>query len=199
MIYQLSPPRSGSTLMWQILNELYGGEVIKTHKKVLDVNAIVFSSVRDFRDACISYMRVSNVDIHNLNKDVIDKFGGRYLKAIRNFDSTFNRLNHKYLIKYEDFYNDYDKLFDLIEIGLEIKVDSKRRDNIKQKFSFDANMKVSKKFDKFANEWDKKTKIHGKHLDKGEVGIWKLFIKENLKKYYNNLFEFELKKYGYKD
>lgn len=198
MIYQFSPPRCGSTLMWQILNKCYEGEVIKTHDWVYDNKSIVFCSIRDFRDSFLSYMRVSSVNLSKLNKDKIDTFANVYLKFIQGFDEALSVLDNYTLLKYEDFTNNYNIIFDAIEKKLNKSITQENRKVISEKFSFDSNMKIAKKFKFFHKDWDKKTKIHGKHLHKGEVGGWLNTIPKNLQGYYSSKFTKYIKKYGYK-
>lgn len=199
MIYQLSPPRCGSTLMWQCLNEIYKGEVVKSHGEKINAPAKVFCSVRDFRDSFLSYMRVNEVNIKNINKTLIDKYFPHYKRKIEIFNKVYSKLDNKYLLKYEDFYSNFEILFDFIAKGLDKKISENLRITLSKKYSFKSNMQVSKKFTTFKGKFDKATKIHGKHLHKGSVGGWKNYIPKHLHEYYSKLFNKYLKMYGYTD
>ena len=98
-------------------------------------------------------------------------------------------------LKYENFYNNYDFIFNNIETYFNIKIHLEDRQRIKKKYNVEVVFNFTKQFQEFS-EGDKSTNFHGSHISnsKGLLNSHKdLFNKEQIK-----LIERELDKYQIK-
>lgn len=174
-IVQFSPGRSGSTLVWNILKELFENENIhKCHRIKYDVNQKIVSTVRDPRDILASRLLIGNNEINEViikkNLDEMKRYGFDDLIKIKNKSNVL-------ILKYELFYNNYDYIFDELEQFFGITISLEKRNEIKQKFEIKEVMKISSKLGSF-KKYDKDTHIHGKHISeyKGKPNNWKNII-----------------------
>lgn len=174
-IIQLSPPRTGSTKLWNVLRMAYPDrQVIKSHGHVpYDVGGVkLVMSIRNPLDAITSSIKryeESDFDIHKH----IDEFKSNGLSQLNNYISNDIGL----VMRYEDFIFDWEYLFEKLEeyIG---PIDSELKEHIIEETSIERTKNVAKEFDTF-NSYDSVTHIHGKHISDtdGAVGSFKDFLK----------------------
>ena len=206
-IYQISIIRSGSTLVYQILCDLFPNrKVVKQHHfpKIPHLDFPVVSTYRDPRDILVSTWRTfilsrNGKSIRNImtKKDIDDtvKFLDPY---IINFNKGKERFSESVLwLKYEDFYKDTDVIFNAMEKYFSTTIPNKKRENIKANCSIDKNRKRSKSFKNFVEYDYLKTEIHGDHIFKGEIGGWKAVVPDDLHDMVNDKFKNDLKLWGY--
>ena len=73
-----------------------------------------------------------NIQIKTVLKNILGRdFPIKEHDANNKFVSQNNNI---YLVKYEEFYNDFDKIFDLIEKTCELKISNETKNEIKVKF-----------------------------------------------------------------
>ena len=176
----VSAPRSGSVFLMQIF-KILSANVHTSHRYMPGANVIVF---RDFRDSALSLYRVHNNrhgkrlkndfiidDARVLNK-IIQEYE-MYTKMIEQFVGA----DHKALYFVYEFDikskngNKYETIFSKIENYFNTTISESKRQLIKESTNFDINLKRSQQFHSWGG-WDKNG-IHGKHLHKGDLNLWK--------------------------
>lgn len=117
-IIQFSPGRSGSTLIWNILKEFYPN-VLKVHNLRYSPNAKFISTIRDPRDILKSRLLIYEKPITHENIDIeinlMIKHGLQDLLIIKGKTNVL-------VLKYENFWNNYDYIFDHLEQFLNINI-----------------------------------------------------------------------------
>jgi len=175
-------PRSGSTLVWQILRSILGSRVIKSHPGSWkpEEGYFIVGSIRHPYDIAGSRFR---------SRIVGDKGDGSQetvvgtLKGLRqelvgmktNFDilrDLMGRYPHV-ILRYEEFFNNFDVIFDMIQDQFGIAVPLPLRRSLKQKHSFEANR--GRSFNHNPKEWSE-YRINRSHTAVGVPGAWKAII-----------------------
>tara|TARA_Y100000816_G_scaffold245360_1_gene193331 strand:+ start:405 stop:995 length:591 start_codon:yes stop_codon:yes gene_type:complete len=179
MLIQFSPIRSGSTLVFNILQFL-GKKSNKEHDKYVfkNDNKYIVTIRHPYNSIISSIMRYDKeINIKNI-KEQIRKYleqGGNHIA-----NKDLNSSNHCILI-YEKFYNDLDYILDEFELFFNEKYEDDIRNEIKIKFSIENVKKITEKYNTFA-EYDSLTNWHGKHIScyNGETDFNNLLNKEEL-------------------
>jgi len=170
-------PRSGSTLVWQILQAVFPGQKIpKTHPGMWEANeSIVVVSIRNPYDITASLLRV------RLNREGRKKPNWRDIKTVlRRNAQSFNCLKdvllgpHAPILRYEDFYNDYSLIYIMIERMFDVVVSFRDRKKINGRFSLARNRSRAGALKDF-NEIDK-DQIHGNHIGHVTPGYWVTYL-----------------------
>ncbi len=197
-------PRSGSTLLWNILKDVLKTKVIvkSHHYNYLMKNMLIIGSYRDIRDSLLSYWKVNTrreiMSLEDFKDTKLEKHWDKLIYTLIKLKSMSQKNNNVYLIKYEVFYNDFDKIFDLIEEVFELKIPNKTKDEIKIKYSLNNVKKLieKKKLNTF-KQVDKNTKFHGNHINNGSIDDYKLYMKKELQEYLYKKYQNKLKILGY--
>ena len=166
-IIQFGMIRSGSTLIYNILKELFPHyKIIKTHRyqenwKDTFFKIPIVCTYRDPLDIiCSSIKRYDQLPSNEVIENHIDILKAYGFKDFINLDKKYkNKLN----LKYENFYNNFNYIFDELEEFLNIQIANNLRLEIENKLSVKKVKEKIKKFKAF-NEYDKDTRLHGKHI-----------------------------------
>jgi len=216
-ILQYGIPRSGTTVIWQILHEIFPKyDVIKTHSfKNLKCKAVI--TVRDFRDVLVSQFmtdreKKNKMQCLDLNKKlfkskeitspifskiIIKKYSIRIEKEEKTLQKYIDIYGNNCLcLRYEKFFENFKYIFDNLENFFNISIKNKQQELIKYKCNLKNNKRVSDMLEDF-NQWDINTLIHGHHIINGVPGNWKKVIPKNLHVYLNNNLYKPLKKWSY--
>jgi hypothetical protein len=176
-------PRSGSTLVWQIMRDVMPElDVLKTHPDVwYGDGSIVVPSIRDPRDVAASLLRVR---LSRENRDEIND--DDVFTVINRTSISFNRLKdifvrpHTPILRYEQFYQNYDIIYDLIEDNLKVPVEPFMRKILTDRFNIKAN---KERADELGNFYDvDQDNIHGDHIGHIMPGYWVDYIPEEYHK-----------------
>jgi|ETNmetMinimDraft_9_1059917.scaffolds.fasta_scaffold07523_3 hypothetical protein len=218
-------PRSGSTLVRNILNTIFDGHIkIQNHQfcPIGNKDKIV-ATYRDFRDCTISKWRI---DPNMRNEDINDYLGKITFEEIKDVASIIRSNVNKHLnryvqmsgeitvypmareerpnhfeilyLKYEDFYNNFNFLFDKFETFLDIKISKKVKEFICNEWNIDkVKEDYSDNLEGGFSGLDIDSHFHGGHIYKGKVGTWRDFIVPSDHEKLSKFFEKELKKWGY--
>lgn len=197
-VIQFSPGRSGSTLVWNILKLVLNDNNIRKSHSLSKINSSdrIVSTIRDPRDMLKSRLTIydrdyKNIDDINTEIDAMIKYG---------MNDLFKYYSHKnvLVLRYELFWNNFDNVFDNLEIFLGIKIDSQKREQIVSQCNVHEMRKISLLHDTF-NEFDKKTHIHGKHISNslGRPDTWSQVIPAEFHDHVNRRLEKYLHKFGY--
>ena len=172
-IVQYSPPRTGSTLLFNILlflfeekshyttpMDLQNRKVIKSHFLLKETNQKTYyiTSIRHPYDIITSRLRKKNSRcVHN----------GDIQRVVRDFQRV-NALQQTkknlLILKYENFYNNYNYLFDEIEKVFNITISDEDKTKLHTLFSLSSMKKLSAQFEDFST-YDAGVQIHGNHIN----------------------------------
>ena len=189
-------PRSGSTLVYQLISEIYPEGVAKTHRYCSQrVKTVV--SFRDFRDVVVSLWRRSNPANRGrqMSDADVDKFAALCQDRVKELDQYFGRGGICPL-RYEDFVNNPAVIFAAIEKAFGITVSPKKVQELVNQYSLEKNREVSRRLGGF-KDVDPATQIHGNHIHRGEVGAWRQFVKGRTAERLEYLLRAPLFRYGY--
>jgi|TARA_R110001583_G_scaffold25188_6_gene91339 hypothetical protein len=184
-------PRSGSTVVWQIMDEVFPDEVVRSHE-FYDVCPLLYDfkkiicCVRHPYDVYSSLLRTSS------SRDVaaIEKEFSVYMGEIKKWlllqhlkvsvPAMVNDVPDILYIKYEDYYGqDLKRVKSILEY-LCVDIDNIRQNEIAQKFSVDKNEERAATLSDFS-EVDKKTQIHGNHIGAARGAIFSSSLNEENK------------------
>jgi len=113
-IIQFSPPRTGSTLVWNAIR-LFGIKAEKTHKFDLlqksDTSRIVSTIRNPYDMVCSSIHRYRKPVSEDIVRETIQMF------ETYNFNTLLELKDHKdaLILKYENFYDNFDYLLEELE------------------------------------------------------------------------------------
>jgi len=198
-IIQFGMIRSGSTLIYNILKEIFPNySVIKTHQYPSKWSLIKRTPlVCTFRDPldiiCSSIKRYEKTP----NRITIDQqINELKIFGFDDFIKLEKKYNNKLNLRYKDFYNNQDFIFDKLENFFNIHISDKLRDEIKYKFSI---KKVKEKISQLKNfeEMDNNTQFHGLHVSNtdGKTESFKNFFQDEDINYLKDIFKEFREKY----
>jgi len=189
-------PRSGSTLIYQLVSAIYPKGVAKTHRYCPHrVKTTV--SFRDFRDVAVSLWRRSNptkVD-RQMTVEEVEKFGGTCRERIEELDRYFERGGICPL-RYEDFAPNASLVFSALEKSFGITVAPEKASQLIAEFSLEKNAAIAEKLGSF-KQIDPASQIHGNHIFRGEVGGWRQFVTGGAAERLEEMLAEPLGRYGY--
>ena len=166
-IKQFGLIRSGSTLIYNILKKLFPDYTIdKTHTlnwKEFFFNHPIVCTYRDPLDIICS-----TIKIKSSNKLVTRELIDEHIKLLqRNGFADFIELEktnkNKLILKYENFYNNFDYIFNEFEDFFNIQIANNVRSKIEEELSIQIVKNKISKFKTF-KEYDTNTHWHGNHI-----------------------------------
>lgn len=171
-------PRSGSTFIWQLLNDLFpDGGVVKTHDW-LDVAADVpvVATIRDWRDCIVSHWRMGKPeDAQMSGQEVLD-----WVATCRRWVCIweyYHNLRHLQVIQYDMlvFYAMDHAVWPKIEAAIGTSVAPEQRRQLERAHSLERNREVAATV---AEGFDPDTLIHRDHVHEGGTGAWSRFMSD---------------------
>lgn len=173
-IIQFSPPRTGSTLLWNVLRHVVPQRrVLKTHnliaKYLKESNEVkIIISVRDPVDSISSSIqRYSQVPTHDVVVDHIKRFECHGIWQVLEVKDYSNVT----ILRYEDFAFDWAYLFESLETSLGCVINQDVQRFCVSNYRLERVAKKANELGDFGNI-DSKDQIHGKHISdfRGRVG-----------------------------
>lgn len=175
-IIQFGPPRSGSTLVYNLLKELFPGKTIeKTHvynDKDAHLPAVVtYRHPLDSIASSLQRYKLAPTD-ENIEKQIAElaNFGMWRVPEIMNSQQVL-------LLRYESFVGNYDVIFDGIERHFDIVVPPDRRRLLFERYSLSA---IAERVSTMASfrEVEPETHWHGDHIspNEGRPDYYKEFL-----------------------
>jgi len=177
-------PRSGSTLVWQMVQEV--SSPISVHKVhpaswEVDQEALVFISIRDPRDVISSLLRVKlsregrtgEQPTEEDLKNVLHHSEQSWLGL-----ADLREVSQKVVLRYEHFYDDYNVIWDAIWAMLGIRPAANSRELIESQYNLLANIQRAQELKDF-NEVDE-ANVHGDHIAQPIPGGWRKGIPGHL-------------------
>jgi len=189
-------PRSGSTLIYQIVSSLYQEGVAKVHR-YSDLPVKTVASYRDFRDVVVSRWRVGDPQnrFRKMTGSEVEMFANRILGQVKELDRYAERPD-VCLLRYEEFFRKPELIFSALQSRFGIVVPPAQQNRLIKKFSLAANRRIAERLKTF-QDVDPKTEIHGQHIYRGEVGGWREFVDDQGAGRLQQLFKPALVRYGY--
>ena len=199
-------PRSGSTLLRNILNTIFDGNIAVQQHDFFKTDNKVFCAYRDFRDSTVSQWRIQRGGFSNeKNKQVVDfnvvehnagRIKSQVHENLNKFKSYYD-TSQIYFACYESYFDNFDTVLDDIERFLDINIKSELRDFIKTTWHRDNVKRIYS--DAIPKFWgmDRRTEIHGQHIYKGLPETWKELLTTPAQADITNFFTNELKEWGY--
>tara|TARA_R100000234_G_C4969011_1_gene165288 strand:- start:211 stop:894 length:684 start_codon:yes stop_codon:yes gene_type:complete len=204
LVYSI--PRTGSTLIWQCLNNIYT-KVLKSHKDqiwdyssgfkmhiqkpkiILDYSCPCIISERDNVDTFLSWYKF----INNFNLELFkekcahDNFLDVARKTILDFQRYLKDLEEVKLyykgpilvLQYEKFWNNYDYIFCEFERFLKITLSTEVKNRIRNTTNRKTNMLIQNQM-KSTYDHDEKTHIHGNHISFANPGYSEKILNEKV-------------------
>jgi hypothetical protein len=195
-------PRSGSTLIYQVLCQLFPAQdVIKAHHFLYAQNLTrVVMCSRDLRDVLISQWRVAQdlsgqqfiekqvktaespqspekATLRSMTDEEVRYGAQQVLKQIEGSFKQYLEVDPSCVIKlaYEQFFENFHYLFRELEKFFNISIDLDTRARIEKTCNLAANRSRADQLHGF-KEFDPNTQIHGKHIHSGVTEFWKNFL-----------------------
>jgi ribosome-associated translation inhibitor RaiA len=185
-IILFSPIRTGSTLVYNILRELFpSNRTIKMHH-YLNIFTEKHKIIVTYRNPVASYVShlLRYMDSTEITKEKIDEYFKEYTD--NGWEHLFKAKNQKHilLLKYEDFYNNFDVIFDKLEKYMKVIITNESRNLLKKKYSRKSVKQFQSQYNGFS-QYDKVTHIHGNHISKfnGETEYYKQILSDDLQQY----------------
>lgn len=178
-----SPGRCGSTLISQILRDLFGYEnVVATDMLIGEHHdRRVVITHRDFRQALVSHWRVRCIQDDGTleegrkmtRKEVLE-----YIYKTRRLcgfmDKNADDNPHALIMAYDKFYNNYEYIYDEFEKYFDIELPREERDRLTAEYSLEKNKERASKMTGFSKYDD--SMIHGRHIYKDGKSSWKDYL-----------------------
>ena len=199
-IIQFSPPRSGSTLVTNILKEIFPSKtILKTH--VCNEEISQYPVVVTYRHPldCIA-SSIQAYELSPTDSVIEDKILGfeRYgIWEILKIKNSSNVL----MLQYEIFFNNFEVIYSGIEDFFNINIPLDKKNEITQKY--DVN-KIKTFIDKAGlssfQEYDNSSLWHGNHISKyqGKPGYYKDFFTREQIEYLKSIYHQYLLELSYK-
>jgi hypothetical protein len=209
-VFLSTPPRTGSTLVYNVLRFLFENNphflweenalniVVKRHETNHIRNDVKYvSTIRDPIEACFSHYRVlcsRNNKIMPL--EVLDEIIQFQVACINFTDQLLENKIDVLVLKYEDFVDNFDFLFDRIEDSFQIEISDEDKIFLSKALS---KKNVRLNVEKFSNfeEFDQFNLFHGAHIDLDEFSEeYKNYVKMEIERKFSKYIDI-CKKWGY--
>lgn len=215
-ILQYAVPRSGSTLIYQILLQLFDEKDIKYSHDFFEMkDRYLIMTRRDFRDLLVSHWRIWNGKFDDnrqlINIPTYDEIKGEIntikhkIQVMEEYDKFYKGYNKTLIFNYEEFYGNYKFIFEKLESFLGIKISKEKRKDIIKKTCLKTKIKQQSEMkiihtERIFDNWEDNKDIHVNHIHPSiepKPGYWKKVIPKELHSMVNYGLEDELKKWGY--
>jgi hypothetical protein len=200
-VIQFGIPRTGSTLVYRVLQEIFGN-VEKCHmsqvKPYLNKNINIVVSVRHPIDSFLSYIRVVDFPYASQKPDITMSLVKKYLpRRIEEHDqltTILSRRNKNYtlVLKYERFYNDIKYMCDIICDFFNVQP-TNIIDIIKT-CNLESTVKLQETMSSF-KEHDSRSNIHGNHIKTPEPHSIYEATNPNVIAYLENIFKKQIEEW----
>lgn len=182
-IFQISPPRTGSTLIFNILQYLFedtlamhytnrNKRVYKGHgsSSIRDDNIYFVSTIRNPLDALASWVCANEKLDDNRRAIVNERKLMGHARFILSHYNSFYRLSKSLpsdkilILKYEIFDKNFEYVYSELENFFHISIDSQTRESINKYFNKDAMKSLASEYQSY-NNYHPYIGIHGKHIN----------------------------------
>ena len=178
-IIQFSPIRSGSTLIYNLLRETYPNSLIVKQHNITEELCAQLKVVVSFRnpiDSLASSFKRYKLPVTKDNiKRQIDELKKNGLDDLVSVFENPNILK----LKYESFYDNFDVIFNEMELYFGVPISNAHRDEMKKKYHVSNLISIINKYNSFG-KYDEITYLHGNHISesKGKPNSFTSFFEE---------------------
>ena len=168
-IIQFGPIRSGSTLVFNILREVFPDQHIqKTHtlKGIYLKRPMVITYRHPLDSIASSIQRYGLTPTDEIVAQQIQEFNSNGFSDLVKIKDPTKVL----MLRYEDFRYDLDVVFNGIESFFDIKITDKKRDDLSKFYNIESVKKMTESKKTFSDH-DRITHWHGKHVSKYNGGV----------------------------
>ncbi len=180
-IYLNTPPRTGSTLVYNVLRFLFENDdhkpwdgnfwnlIVKSHgDPFLRSDVIYITTIRDPVEACLSQYRVyCSQKKKILPIEVLYQIVHEQLRSFKHLEKLVSNKMRLIILEYEEIVDDLRFLFSILESKFNITIDPRDKDFLQRALSKENVIKNAEKMGAFASV-DDFSLIHGSHIDRGE-------------------------------
>lgn len=210
VVVQYGFPGSGSTFVWQVLNDIFP-DTRKTHICPPRLaNYRVVATIRDFRDVLCTYFTRADLPISRDSIAFISsKLGATAIKDLYRVRDTWDGDAIVWL-RYEDVVGNFDRLFESLEAFFGIEISPDVRERCRRQYSIDANAERMRRAEALCDRtraqgwldprWKQYTVhgINGLHITgSGAVGKWRTMIPVELHDHLDECLRAPLETFGY--
>jgi hypothetical protein len=196
-IIQFGPPRSGTTLVYNILKDIFPKKSVETRhyyrNKDRKFNTVV--TYRNPLDSIVSSILRYKIDPSDdvLKKQILE-FEKNGIWTVLEIKNNKNVL----MLKYEDFVNNYENIYNKLEFFFNINISSSTRSLITSRYNIKSTEKIISRMESY-KEIDKETLFHGNHINinKGKPNYYKKFLNTKQIIYLKNVYKEYLSVFGY--
>lgn len=174
---QYSPPRTGSTLIYNILQYLFEdrsfatigppARVQKGHTPPYHSNSVIISTIRHPIQAYASAWKA-------VIKPSLEDLAFSYCL----FMEFCQKNPYITVLKYESFMKDWNVIFDGIELAFSITIPEEEKLRLEELFSLENMKKIAERYNNFST-YDDFTHIHGNHITNENDVSWKEILPEH--------------------
>ena len=161
-IIQLSPVRTGSTLVYNLLRGvLEGKKIVKKHRYRIAYGRLpIVATVRDPFDAIASVIRLNKLGTDRAGveqaADIFLKNGAADIVKIKDKPNVL-------ILQYERFIEDFGYVFSELEAFFDFIIPDARKQQLALEFNLDNTRKIAGRQKRFG-DYDSVTLIHGDHI-----------------------------------
>jgi hypothetical protein len=196
-IIQFSPPRSGSTLIFNILREVFPTKDIrKQHNYKYNISQcpVVISYRHPLDCIASSIQRYGLSPTDEVIKNQIVEFEKNGISDILKVKNKQNVL----MIRYEEFVNDFDNIYNSIDDFFGTEISFEKRRVLTNRYQIENIEKIVESKNTFT-EYDEITHWHGKHISryKGKPYYYQDFFQNDQIEYLKQVYRKYLTEFDY--
>lgn len=197
VIIQFSAPRSGSTLVFNILKDLFPESVIRKQHNLnnKDLNFPIIATCRHPLDSIASSIqRYQLTPTNEVIEQQISEFEENGLSDL----SSIAYLDNVLLLRYEEFVDDFETIFLGVEKFFNVTISLEKRNEIIAKYQITNVEKAIENMSSF-EEYDKINHWHGKHISiyKGQPFYYRKYFQADQITYLKNVYKEFLLEFKY--
>lgn len=197
IIIQFSAPRSGSTLIYNVLRDIFPESIIrKQHNLNMDdLSFPVVATCRHPLDSIASSIQRYELTPTNdvIEQQIIEFKENGLLDLI-----SISHLPNVLLLRYEDFVDDFEKIFIEVEKFFDVRIPLEKKHKISTEYQIECVENAVEKMGSF-EEYDKVTFWHGKHISsyKGRPYYYMEYFQKDQITYLKNVYKEFLQEFKY--
>lgn len=193
-------PRSASTFVWQVLGDVYGAGVVRTHVWLdADASIPVVLTVRDWRDCVVSYFRSHHPRAREMDAEDVMQYVAKYqefLWTLRRVWEPIQAEGRAPVLRFEEVVHDPARVYREARRWCHApEVTEERLRGILDAHSIGVNRNIAANLQAF----DKNTLLQPQHVHEAEAGAWRRFVRQENAELLTDLLAEDLAAWGYSD
>lgn len=172
-IYQFSPIRTGSTVVYNLLRE------VLSNRRIIKVHTIEKFNIHRWPIVCTFRHPLDSLasSILRFDMGISDQIIEDHIIKLLDggFSDILNVINNSNILflRYEEFYQDLNIVFDKFESYFDLSISGLQRERLINKYNIESIIESTNSYSSF-EEFDRVTHFHGKHVSpfKGKPGLY---------------------------